>query len=73
MSYSCSQKIKLEISVIGTLLVINGICPDGHVLHWQLQPMVSVMAAANLLLSAAIVLCGLTFTGIANLADLLTQ
>ena len=27
------------------------------------------MAAGNLLLSAAILLCGLTFTGIANLAD----
>ena len=73
MSYSCGQEIKLEISVIGTLLVVNGICPDGHVLHWQSQPMVRVMAAGNLLLSAAILLCGLTFTGIANLADLLTQ
>ena len=33
--------------------------------------MVRGMAAGNLLLSAAILLCGLTFTGIANLADLL--
>ena len=31
--------------------------------------MVRGMAAGNLLLSAAILLCGLTFTGIANLAD----
>ena len=31
--------------------------------------MVKSMAAGNLLLSAAILLCGLTFTGIANLAD----
>ena len=51
--------------------MVNGICPDGHVLHWQSQPMVRGMEAGNLLLSAAIILCGLTFTGIANLADLL--
>ena len=69
--HSCGQEVKLETSVIGTLLVVNGTCPDGHVLHWQSQPMVRGMAAGNLLLSAAILLCGLTFTGIANLADLL--
>ena len=33
--------------------------------------MVRGMAAGNLLLSAAILLCGLTFTSIANLADVL--
>ena len=69
--HSCSQAVKLETSVLGTLLVVNGTCPDGHVLHWQSQPMVRDMAAGNLLLSAAILLCGLTFTGIANLAHLL--
>ena len=65
------QAVKLETSVLGTLLVVNGTCPDGHVLHWQTQPMVRGTAADNLLLSAAILLCGLAFTGIANLADLL--
>ena len=69
--HSCGLEVKLETSIVGTLLVVNGICPDGHVLHWQSQPMVRGMAAGNLLLSAAILLCGLTFTGIANLADLL--
>ena len=49
--------------------MVNGVCPHGHVLHWQSQPMIRDMAAGNLLLSAAILLCGLTFTGIANLAD----
>ena len=43
--------------------------PDGHVLHWQSQPMVRGMAVGNLLLSAAVLLCGLTSTSIANLAD----
>ena len=33
--------------------------------------MIKGMAAGNLLLSAAILFCGLTFTGIANLADVL--
>ena len=33
--------------------------------------MVSSIAADNLLLSVAILLCGLTFTDIANLADML--
>ena len=51
--------------------MVNDVCPDGHMLHWQLQPMVRSMATGNFLLSAAFLLCGLTFTGIANLADLL--
>ena len=60
--HSCGQEVKLETSIVGTLLVVNGTCPDRHVLHWQSQLMVRVMAAGNLLLSAAIPLCGLTFT-----------
>ena len=40
--HSCGLKVKLKIFVVGTLLVINGICPDGHVLHWQSQPMIRV-------------------------------
>ena len=49
--------------------MVNGTCPDGHVLHWQSQPLLKGMAAGNLLLSTAILFCGLTFTSIANLAD----
>ena len=30
---SCGQEVKCETSIIGTLLVVNCICPDGHVLH----------------------------------------
>ena len=67
--HSCGLEVKLETSIRGTWLVVNGVCPDGHALHWQSQPMVRGMAAGNLLLSAAILLCGLTFTSIANLAD----
>ena len=67
--HSCGLEVKLKTSIRGTLLVVNGICPDGHVLHWQSQPLVKGMAAGNLLLSAAILFCGLTFTSISNLAD----
>ena len=69
--HSCGQEVKLETSIVGTMLVVSGTCPDGHVLKWQSQPMIKGIAAGNLLLSAAILLCGLTFTGIANLADVL--
>ena len=51
------------------ITAVSDTCPDGHVLHWQFQPMIWGMAAGDLLLSAAVLLCGLTFTGIVNLAD----
>ena len=59
----------MKASIQGTLLVVSGVCPDRHILHCQSQPMVRGMAAGNLLLPEAIMLCGLTFTSIANLAD----
>ena len=62
--HSCGQEIKLETSIVWTMLIVSGTCPDGHTLKWQSQPMIKGMAAGNLLLSAAILLCGITFTGI---------
>ena len=56
----------METSIVGKMLVVSGTCPDGYVLKWQSQPIIKGMAAGNLLLSAAILLYGLTFTGIAN-------
>ena len=32
-SHSCGLEVKLETSTVGTLLVVNGMCPDEHVLH----------------------------------------
>ena len=66
--HSCILEVKLKTSIQGKLLVV-GVCADGHILHWQSQPMVKGMAVGNLLLPTAILLCGLTFTSIANLAD----
>ena len=53
------------------MLVVSGTFLVGHVLKRQSQPMIKGTAAGNLLLFAAILLCGLTFIGIANLADVL--
>ena len=68
---SCDQEVELNTFVKGTLLMVNGTCPDGHVLNWQSQPLIRDMGAGNLLVAAAILFCGLTFTGISNLAKLL--
>ena len=38
--HSCGLEVKLETSIRGTLLVVNGVCPDGHILHWQSQPQI---------------------------------
>ena len=69
---SCGlEMVKLKTSTSGTLLEVSGICPDGHVLFWQSQPVVIHIPAGNLLLAAAILLSGQTFTSFANLADVL--
>ena len=68
---SCGQEVELNTSARGTLLVVNGTCPDGHVLTWQSQPLIRDVGAGNLLVAAAVLLCGLTFTGISNFAKLL--
>ena len=67
---SCGQEVELNISVSSTLLVVHGTGPDGHVLNWQSQPLARDMGAGNLMVAVAILLCGLTFTGISNLAKL---
>ena len=68
---SCGQEVELNTSLKGTLLTVNDTCPDGHVLNWQFQPLIRDVGAGNLLVAAAILFCGLTFTGISNLAKLL--
>ena len=68
---SCGQEVELNTSVRGTLLMVNGTCPDGHELSWQSQPLIRDVGAGNLLVTTAILFCVLTFTGISNLAKLL--
>ena len=69
---SCGQEmVELKTSTTGTSFEVNGICPNGHILHWQSQPVVRYILTGNLLLAAAILLSGQTFTSFANLADVL--
>ena len=68
---NCGQEVELNTYVRGTLLTVKGTCTEGHVLNWQSQPLVKDMGAGNLLLSAAILFCGLTFTRVADMAQLL--
>jgi len=69
--HSCGIEVELKTSTVSTMLVVDGTCPDGYVQHWQSQPTVNCTPAGNLLLAAAILLCGLTFTNITNLAGVL--
>ena len=71
--YVCGQIVELKTSTRGTLLVVQGSCPDGHKLCWESQPMVKGIASGNLALSAAILFCGLTYTKVANMAMLLNM
>ena len=64
----CGQEVELKTSIRGTLLVVTGSCPHGHEVHWQSQPTVRNMAAGNLLVPAAILFSGLTFTAFASMA-----
>ena len=68
---SWGQEIELNTSIRSTLLIVSGTCPDGHVLSWQSQPLIRDVGAGILLVAAVILFCGLTFTGIFNLAKLL--
>ena len=60
---SCGlEMVELKTSTSRTLLEVSGICPDGHVLFWQSQPVVRRIPAGNLL---QLLLSGQTFTSFA--------
>ena len=41
--------------------MVNGTCPDGHVLNWQSQPLVRDLGAGNLTVAATETYeCGVT-------------
>jgi len=60
------SEVELNTSTMGTLFMVTGTRPDGHVLKWQSQPLVRDIRAGNLLVAAAILFCSLTFTGMAK-------
>ena len=51
----CGHDVQCKTSTRGTLLVVDGSCPDGHEFHWESQPSVRGMAAGNLLLLYSVV------------------
>ena len=67
----CGHDVQLKTSTRGTLLVVSDSCPNGHKLHWESQPLLNSMAVGNLLISTAILFCGLTYTRVANMANVL--
>lgn len=62
----CGQVVEVKIFIRGTLLGVQGSCPDGHKLCWKSQPTVKGIAAGNL---AAILFYGLTYTEMAELLN----
>lgn len=68
----CLQHIgETNLETSGSLLSVQHICTSGHVSKWFSQPHVSGVAAGNLLLSAAILFSGSSYTKFAHLADTL--
>ena len=55
----------------GSFLSVNYMCSQGHVNTWHSQPLLNRMPAGNLLLSAAILFSGSTYSKFAHLAHIL--
>ena len=70
----CCQPV-LESEVVkvlkGSFLSVNYTCSQGHANTWHSQPLLNRMPAGNLLLSAAILFSGSTYSKFAHLAHIL--
>ena len=66
---TCGQRASTNTLLYGTLVVVKMSCPDDHEYTWYSQPLVGKAGAGNLLLSAAIVFSGATYTTFANIAS----
>ena len=56
---------------IGSMLSVEMICLDGHITHWDSQPIMKRKPVGNLLLAASILFTGNTFAGVSRLASCL--
>ena len=63
--------IKRKNKTSGTMLLVELTCHSGHTKTWESQPVVKRKPLGNLLLAAAILLTGNTFSSISNLASCL--
>ena len=59
-------------STIGTLLTIKHLCLNGHDTRWNSQPFVNQTPAGNLLISAAILFSGNSFSKINEFSSFLS-
>ena len=62
-----SQKKKTT----GSMLSVEMICLDGHITHWDSQPIIKRKPVGNLLLAASILFTGNTFASVSRLASCL--
>ena len=66
-----SEVIEIKKQTIGTMLTITSTCCNDHIVVWQSQPCIRRMPVGNLLLAAATVLSGCTYSQIKKLFNLL--
>jgi len=60
---SCGKPVrKSRKNLTGTMLTVTSECVIGHITTWHSQPILRRMAAGNLLVSAAVLLSGSTFS-----------
>ena len=63
--------IKRKNKTSGTMLLVELTCHSGHTKTWESQPVVKRKPLGNLLLAAAILFTGNTFSSVSNLASCL--
>ncbi|XP_044181017.1 uncharacterized protein LOC122962175, partial [Acropora millepora] len=63
--------IKRKNKTSGTMLLVKLTCHSGHTKTWESQPVVKRKPLGNLLLAAAILFTGNTFSSVSNLASCL--
>ena len=56
---------------IGSMVVVQAVCVDGHQNKWRSQPMIGEKIAGNLLLAGSILFSGNTFQNVNSLAQCL--
>ena len=66
----CSSPIiNMEKHKLGSMLSVKYSCLNGHILKWNSQPLINAMPGGNLLLSAAILFSGNTYTKISSFSS----
>ena len=64
----CGKANRVETQSRGTLLAVTATCPDDHTQKWSSQSLLGSSGAGNILLAAAILYSGTTYSSFAHLA-----